>query len=98
MHHILIYKCYDLTDRPGANSSDVCDAHAEVHRCRSNLLLAGWAVGAGVRHICAYLCNVYHVILLCLFVCVCVCVCVFVCMCVCVLRACVRVSVCVAFC
>ena len=82
---MLIYKCDDLTDSAGANSSDVCDdVHAEAEKCRRNLLIGGWAVGAGVRHIYAYLCNVYHVILLCLCVCVCVCVFVYVCMCVCV--------------
>ena len=50
VHHILVYKCDDLTDSPAANSSDVCEElHAEARRCRINLLIAGWAVGAQVR-------------------------------------------------
>ena len=81
---MLIYKCDDLTNSPGANSSDVCDeVHEEARRCTRNLLIGGWAVGAGVRH--NYICNAYLVIL-CVYVCVwecmycggvCVCVCVY---------------------
>ena len=53
VHHILVYKCDDLTDSPLANSSDVCTVlHEEGRRCRRNLLISGWAVGAGVR--CTY--------------------------------------------
>ena len=49
VHHILVYKCDDLTNSSGANSSDVCEElHAEARRCRINLLIAGWAVGAQV--------------------------------------------------
>ena len=50
IHHILIYKCDDLTNSSAANTSDVCDdVHPEADRCRVNLLIGGWAVGAGVR-------------------------------------------------
>ena len=50
VHHILIYKCDDLTNSSAANTSDVCDdVHPEADRCRANLLIGGWAVGAGVR-------------------------------------------------
>ena len=67
---MLIYKCNDLTNSSGANNSDECEnVHAEARLCRRNLLIGGWAVGAGVR---------------CPFVCMCVCVraCVHACVCV----------------
>ena len=50
VHHILIYKCHDLTNSTAANTSDFCDdIHPEADLCRLNLLIGGWAVGAGVR-------------------------------------------------
>ena len=52
VHHMLVYKCHDLTNSPGANNSDECsDVHAEARYCYLNLLIAGWAVGAGVKNI-----------------------------------------------
>jgi len=50
VHHMLIYKCRDLTGSPAANVSGPCySVHPEAQACRGNLLIAGWAVGAGVR-------------------------------------------------
>ena len=50
VHHMLVYKCHDFMNISAANASDVCDdVHAEARLCQSNLLISGWAVGAGVR-------------------------------------------------
>ena len=50
VHHILIYKCHDLTGTPGANASAPCyQVHEEARRCYFSVLIAGWAVGGGVR-------------------------------------------------
>ena len=50
VHHMLIYKCSDLTNSSAATSSSICDhLHEEADACRSSLLIGGWAVGAGVR-------------------------------------------------
>ena len=56
VHHMLVYKCHDLTSSPAANISDVCDnVHPEITYCYANVLIGGWAVGAGVRNIvCVY--------------------------------------------
>ena len=52
VHHMLVYKCHDLTNTSGANINDVCDnVHEEVNYCYANVLIGGWAVGAGVRNI-----------------------------------------------
>ena len=58
VHHMLIYKCHDLTNSTAANNSAECEnVHPEARYCRANLLIAGWAVGAGVRKTsCLYLC------------------------------------------
>ena len=91
VHHMLIYKCGDLTD--GANSSDECDnVHAEARLCRRNLLIGGWAVGAGVRH--NYICNATYICVYVSVYCTCVCLCACGCGCTCV-RVCVCVCVCV---
>ena len=51
VHHMLVYKCHDLTNSPAANNSDECsDVHAEARYCYANLLIGGWAVGAGVKN------------------------------------------------
>ena len=56
VHHILVYKCHDLTGTPAASSSDVCsDIHEEAIACQGDLLIAGWAIGGGVRIIFALL-------------------------------------------
>ena len=53
VHHMLVYKCHDLTNSGAANSNSECEElHAEARYCRANLLIAGWAVGAGVRKFC----------------------------------------------
>ena len=56
VHHMLVYKCHDLTGSPAANSSDECHSvHEEATYCYANLLIGGWAVGAGVRNVvCVY--------------------------------------------
>ena len=47
---MLVYKCMDLTNSSAANTSAPCHSvHEEANACRGNLLIAGWAVGAGVR-------------------------------------------------
>ena len=47
VHHMLIYKCKDLTEANVTNGP--CHTiHQEARDCRNNLLVAGWAVGAGV--------------------------------------------------
>ena len=54
---MLVYKCLDLTNSPAATASGPCHSvHEEANACRGNLLIAGWAVGAGVRKcfICTY--------------------------------------------
>jgi len=50
VHHMLVYKCSDLTSIVGANNADgPCHSiHEEARDCQDNLLIAGWAVGAGV--------------------------------------------------
>jgi len=47
---MLLYKCSDLTAILGANNADgpCFSIHDEARDCRANLLIAGWAVGAGV--------------------------------------------------
>ena len=50
VHHMLVYKCHNFTDSTAVNSNGECeDVHAEARYCRANLLIAGWAIGAGVR-------------------------------------------------
>ena len=52
VHHMLVYKCHDFVNMSAADANDVCDdVHAEASSCRANLLIGGWAVGAGVRNI-----------------------------------------------
>ena len=52
VHHMLVYKCHDFPNRTAANISDECDnVHAEASLCRDNVLISGWAVGAGVKNI-----------------------------------------------
>ena len=52
LHHLLIYKCDDLTNSPAATTSGVCHSiHEEASACRTNLLVAGWGVGGGVRKV-----------------------------------------------
>ena len=48
---MLVYKCLDLTNSTAANASGPCRSiHEEAQACLGNLLIAGWAVGAGVRN------------------------------------------------
>ena len=47
---MLVYKCRNLTNTPAATASGPCHTvHEEARACLGNLLIAGWAVGAGVR-------------------------------------------------
>ena len=49
VHHILVYKCAELTTPDSKNANGPCDdIHEEASDCKRNLLIAGWAVGAGV--------------------------------------------------
>ena len=50
VHHILVYKCHNLTNTAGEDNSAPCrQVHEEAIRCYYNVLIAGWAVGGGVR-------------------------------------------------
>ena len=52
VHHMLVYKCHDFPNGTAANISDECaNVHAEARLCYDNLLIGGWAVGAGVKNI-----------------------------------------------
>ena len=55
---MLVYKCLDLTNSTAANASGPCRSiHEEAQACLGNLLIAGWAVGAGVRN---YFVHIYN--------------------------------------
>ena len=61
VHHILVYKCREFRDSSAANENNVCrQIHEKAERCPNSLLIAGWAVGGGVRktnvyiYICIY--------------------------------------------
>ena len=72
---MLVYKCRDLTNSSAATTSAPCHSvHEEANACRGNLLVAGWAIGAGVRqyfymymYICVWMIHTYictfHVII-----------------------------------
>ena len=65
VHHMLVYKCHDFVNMSAANSSDVCsNVHAEAIFCRTNLLIGGWAIGAGVRILLTFYNLLYGVCLL----------------------------------
>ena len=61
VHHLLVYKCHNFRDSSAANESNMChQVHEEARFCRANLLIAGWAVGAGVsktNFIYIYICT-----------------------------------------
>jgi len=86
VHHMLLYKCADLTSIVGANNADgrCHTVHEEARDCRDNLLIAAWAVGAEVCKECAVVCDVtilleYFMSCMCVYMCVCVHVCVYAC-------------------